>query len=171
MHPSEIDQCLESIVCLVDTREQPTQKLEMRIRQIGYPVERIALNVGDYSAKVQLPNGEFKQLPVAIERKYDLTELCMCYCSQRARFTREFERAKLAQIKTYMLIESATWEKIYSHQYRSQMAPKSLIGSILAWLSRYDCTILFCRAETTGSLIRDILYYETREMLMRMVDE
>ena len=171
MHPSEIEQCLDSLVCLIDTREQPTQKLEMRIRQIGYPIERIALNVGDYSAKLQLPNGEWKQLPVAIERKYDLAELCMCYCSQRKRFVKEFERAKIAQIKTYMLIEGATWEKIYSHAYRSKMLPQSLVGSILAWLSRYNCVLLFCRAETSGALIRDILWYESREMLMRMVDE
>lgn len=171
MHPSEIDKCLETIVCLCDTREQPTQKLKTRLQQIRFPVERVALNVGDYSAKVQLPSGEWVQLPVSVERKYDLAELCMCYCQQRKRFTKEFDRAKDAKIKTYLLVENATWEKIYAWQYRSQMRPKSLIASITAWLSRYNCSLIFCRSETSGTLIHDILYYEAREMLMGMVDE
>ena len=51
------------------------------------------------------------------------------------------------------------------------MNPKSLVGSILAWLARYNCQVIFCDKQTSGQLIYDILYREGRETLMRMVDE
>ncbi len=158
-------------MCLCDSREQDTVKLRTRLKQIGYPVERIALNVGDYSAKILLPGGEWYQIPVSIERKYGIDELCMCYCQERGRFEREFQRAQDARIKVYMLIESASWENIYAGKYRSRMRPKSLVASILSWLARYDCQLIFCRPETSGIVIRDILYYEAREILMGMVEQ
>ena len=159
------------MIVLADSREQNTPKLKARLKAIGLPVERVALNVGDYSARIKLPTNEWMQLPVSIERKYAIGELCMCYCQQRGRFEREFERAKKAGIRVYLLVEDATWENIYSGQYRSHMNPKSLVASICAWLARYDCKVIFCKAETSGKIIRDILYYEGREILMGMVDE
>jgi len=170
VHPAEVETCLEELVCIVDSREQDTVKLRSRIRSIGYPIERAALNVGDYSAKIKLPNGEWYQIPVAIERKYAIDELCMCYCQERGRFEREFKRAQEAHIQVYLLVEGATWESIYSGKYRSQMRPKSLVASICSWLARYNCKLIFCKSETTGAVIRDILYYEAREILLKMED-
>lgn len=167
----EVEECLQTIVCICDTREQPTQKLKIRLTQIGYPIERLALNAGDYSGKIQLPDYSWFQIPVAIERKESLNELCSCFCQERKRFTKEFERAREAHIKLYLLIENGTWENIYSGKYRSRMASKSLVASILAWLSRYDCQLIMCKSESSGKIIRDIIYYEARENLMRMVDE
>lgn len=105
-------------------------------------------------------------MPVAIERKMSIDELCNCYCKQRPRFEREFNRARDANIKMYLLVEGASWEYIYSDMYQSHMRPRSLVGSILSWLSRYDCQILMCKRNTTGQLIWDILYYEARTFLL-----
>ena len=171
MHASEIDDCLKGLVCQCDSREQDTPRLKARLKQIGYPIERIALNVGDYSAKIPLPDGSWYQIPCSIERKMNTTELCMCYCQDRDRFTREFERARETSTRVYLLIEDSTWENIYAGKYRSRMASKSLVASILTWLARYECQILMCKAETSGKLIRDILYRESKEALERMVDE
>ena len=171
MHPVEVEECLRSMVCICDSREQPTPKLKARLKQIGLPVEREALNVGDYSAKVMLPDGTWYKLPIGIERKMNITELCTCFCQERGRFRREFERASESHTKMYLLIEDSTWENIYTGRYRSRMAVKSLVASILAWLARYNCQIIMCKAETSGKLIRDILYYEGREILMGMVDD
>ena len=168
MHPAEVEQVLESMVCLVDSREQDTPRLRARLKQIGSPTERIALNAGDYSAKVQLPNGSWFQIPVAIERKMDITELATCFCQERGRFEREFGRASQAHIRLYMLIEDATWQNIYAGKYRSRMRPKSLVASILTWLSRYNCELIFCSSTVSGLLIHDILWYETREILLQM---
>ena len=107
---------------------------------------------------------------VAVERKMSLDEIAACYGSQRQRFTAEFERARKAGAKLYLLIENATFEKVYKGEYRSKMLPQSLIASALAWLARYDCQLLFCKPETTGKLIRDVLYREGKERLERMAE-
>lgn len=171
MHPAEVETVLESMVVLVDSREQDTPRLRARLKQIGLPVERIALNAGDYSAKVQLPSGEWYQLPIAVERKMDINELAMCFCQERGRFEREFQRAEDAHIRMYLLIEDISWQNIYAGKYRSRMRPKALVASILTWLSRYQCELIFCSPSVTGWLIRDILWYEAREALLRMVTD
>jgi len=137
--------------------------------QIGNCV-REKLDAGDYSAKVPMPNDTYYYVPAAIERKMSATELAGCYCQSRKRFTAEFERAKASGTKLYMLVEGENWESIYAGHYRSKMDPKALVASILAWLARYDCQLIFCESRTTGKLIRDILYREAKEALTRMVD-
>lgn len=167
MHPVDVDASLKSMVCLVDTREQDTPAFRERISHFDQ-WERHKLDAGDYSAKFLLPDSSWFFLPVAIERKYALDELCMCYCQQRGRFEREFERALEAHSKLYLLVEGGSWENVYSGKYRSQMNPKSLVGSILAWLARYNCQLMFCKKETSGYLIKDILYREGKEALLKL---
>jgi len=157
------------MVYIVDSREQDTPALKRRMAQIGNCV-REKLDAGDYSAKIPLPDGKWFYVPVAIERKMSATELAGCYCQSRKRFTAEFERAKSSGVKLYLLCEGESWESIYAGAYRSKMEPKALVASILAWLARYDCQLIFCDARTTGKLIRDILYREGKEALTRMVD-
>lgn len=131
--------------------------------------ERVKLDFGDYSAKFPLPDGEWFSLAdkVSIERKMDFSELASCYCTGRKRFEAEFIRAKKAGAKVYLLVEGETWERAYNGSYRSRMAPQSMIASMLAWLARYDCQILMCKPETSGKLIRDVLYREGKERLER----
>lgn len=162
MHPVEVKSALESMVCLVDTREQDTPRLRARLKEIGCPWERKKLNFGDYSVKCDAID---LSETIAVERKMDLDELCNCYCKERKRFEREFERAKQAGAKVYLLIEDGSWENAYSGKYRSRMSPESLVASIQAWLARYNCQVIFCRQHTTGKLIHDILYRELKEAL------
>lgn len=162
MHPVEISNQLESMVLVCDTREQLTARAKRRLASIGLPIERKALNFGDYSAKCPALDLSDK---VSIERKMDLTELCGCYCHSRDRFEREFLRAKESNAKVYLLIENASWEKAYRGQYRSKMRPESLVASITAWLARYNCQLIFCEEYTSGKLIHDILYREMKERL------
>lgn len=169
MHPAEIEAALESMVVLVDTREQDTPSLRARLRQIGKH-EREKLDAGDYSAKV-IVNGDWVQIPVAIERKMDFDELANCYCRERKRFAKEFDRAMETGTKIYLLVEEASWEDAYKGAYHSKMKPQSFVASLLTWLARYDCQIIFCSRRMTGKLIHDILFREAREMLMRMVDD
>jgi ERCC4-type nuclease len=168
MHPVEIANQLGRMVCLVDTREQPTARAKKRLESIGLPIERVALPFGDYSSRCGALDLSSK---VVIERKMDLTELCGCYCQSRKRFEREFLRAKDADAKVYLLVENASWEKAYSGLYRSKMRPESLVASITAWLARYRCQLIFCKEETSGKLIHDILYREMKEALEGISDE
>ena len=168
MHGFEIDTALKTLTVLVDTREQPTPRLKKRIKDLGVPAVRRKLDFGDYSAKVALPDGKEYSLEktVCIERKMDIDELCGCFCKGRARFTREFERAKKAGAKTYLLVEGASWEKIIRHNYMSLMSPNALVASITAWMARYNCIIIFCTPDISGKLIKDILYREMKERLL-----
>lgn len=168
MHPVEVKRQLSSMVCLVDTREQDTMRARKRLESIGLPVELVTLPFGDYSAKCDLLD---LREAVTIERKMDLDEIAHCYGQDRKRFEREFERSKQAGAKVYLLIENGDWEKAYAGRYRSQMRPESLVASMTAWLSRYDCQILFCKEETSGQLIHDILYRELKVRLEALPDE
>lgn len=163
----EIDRCMESMVLLVDTREQSTRRLKDRLEITGLPYERRKLDVGDYSCKCILPDGKELDLSTraVIERKMNLDELCQCFGKERARFEREFERAREAGTKVYLLVEGDNWEKAYNGKYRSLLKPQALIASIDAFRARYGMQLDFCKPETTGRLIRDILYRELKECL------
>lgn len=169
----EIKYALEHITILVDTREQNTPKLRKRLKAMNYPNERKKLNFGDYSAKCSLSDGteiDFSN-QICIERKMSLDEIASCFCTERKRFTKEFERAKQAKAKLYLLIEDASWEKAYSGVYRSKMRPTAFTASMQAWLARYNCQLIFCEPETSGKLIADILYREIKERLENCQNE
>lgn len=167
MTPFELTSSLESMILLVDTREQPTEKLKERIEQTGLPHERRKLEQGDYSCKCTLPDGNELDFSnkVAIERKMNLDELCLCFCKERKRFEKEFERAKKSGCRIYLLVEGGNWEKVYGGKYRSLYNEKALVASIDAFRARYGMQLDFCKPETTGKLIRDILYRELKEYL------
>jgi hypothetical protein len=168
MHPVEVKRRLDGLICLVDTREQNTIRAKRRLESINLPIERVALPFGDYSARCGALD---LRDSVAIERKMDLDEIAHCYCQDRKRFEREFERARKSGAKVYLLVENASWEKAYSGVYRSQMRPESLVASMTAWLARYRCQLIFCKEETSGKLIHDILYREMKERLEVIPDE
>lgn len=163
-----VDRALSTMTVLCDTREQDTLRARKRLKQIGVPIERVALSFGDYSARCDVLDIQDR---VAIERKMDLSELAHCYCQDRKRFVREFERAKEAGAKLYLLIENGSLDDAYSGHYRSKVHPSSFTASILAWLARYDCQILFCKAENSGQVIHDVLYRELKERLEELPDE
>lgn len=167
--PFELEAMLDSMVLLVDTREQNTPRLQRRLEDFGKPYRRQKLDFGDYSCEITGPNGETIDLSgrLCIERKMNLDELCNCFCNGRQRFEREFQRAKEAGAKVYLLVESATWEKVFGGVYRSRMKPDALIASILAWTARYSMIPVFCKAETTGRMIAKILRYEVKSMIER----
>lgn len=173
MNHFKISDALNSMKIIVDTREQLTIRAKKRYESFGCPYVRKALPFGDYSAYCTLPNGEVYSLEnlVSIERKMNLDEIAMCYTRERPRFKREFERARDAGAKVYLLIENGDWEKAYTGAYRSQVKPEALTASIIAWLARYNCQLLFCKEETSGKLIHDVLFRELKEHLEALPDE
>ena len=170
MHPIDIESTLKTMKIVIDSREQDTEQSKRRYADFGVPWERVKLDFGDYSAVFTLPDGTEFSLKdkICVERKMNLTECCGCFTHDRERFTREFERAKQAGARTYLLIEEASWEKAYNGKYRSQMKPQALVASILAWLARYDCQIIMVGKDLSGKLIHDILYREAKERLTNM---
>lgn len=163
---------LESFEILVDTREQLSKRAEARYNSFGSPYKRATLNYGDYTYNATLPGGtnildisDTIQPLCAVERKMDLDELAQCFTHSRARFEREFKRAKENRARIYLLVENANWENLINGKYRSRFNSKAFIASVIAWQIRYDLQLLFCKEETSGQLIKEILYRDLKERL------
>ena len=123
------------------------------------------MDFGDYSAEFTLPDGQAVKVNAAIERKMNLEELSGCLTKDRDRFRREFERSQEAGASMYLLVENATWENLVNGKYKTQFNKNAFTGSITAWIARYDLKPIFCKAETSGRLIKEILYREMKKDL------
>jgi len=170
--PPQIDTMLDSLKITVDTREQDTMQLRKRLKQFKQH-ERKCLKYGDYSASYTDTDGTEKNLEcvAAVERKMNLDELCTCFTKGRARFQREFEKAKKNGCRIHLIIENDNYENLFNEVYRSKFSAKSLIASLLSWSIRYNIHIHFCKTETTGKLISEIMHYELREFLISQKKE
>lgn len=174
MDAYEIDEALRGFSVICDTREQNTPKAERRLQAINAPIRRETLSYGDYCADV--PIGAEKSLYASgkaicpkcvIERKMSIDELAACFTRGRDRFRREFERASANDAKVFLLVENATWEGIMFHRYRSKFNSNAFIASITAWMARYGFIPVFCKADVSGAMIKEILYRDMKERLER----
>lgn len=174
MHPVDIKAVLETMVVLVDSREQPSNRAKQRYEALEAPFKRCTLSYGDYAANFIMPSGNALyddsttiQPLAVIERKMGLDELEQCFTRGRERFEREFARATDSGADIYLLVENATWENLINGRYRSKMNPKAFLASLTAWMVRYGTQVIFCKQETSGKLIREILYRDMKERLER----
>lgn len=167
LHPVEVQNALDTMVVLIDTREQDTPAFRRRVSRLPCKWRREMCGFGDYSAACTLPSGAEYSLNgiVAIERKMNLEELSRNYTAARKRFEREFGRMRDAGGKLYLLVENASWERVYGHKYKTRFDPKAYAASLCAWMARYDTPIVFCQPETAPILIYQILYRELKERL------
>lgn len=97
----------------------------------------------------------------------NLDELEQCFTRGRDRFRREFERAAQNDCRVYLIVENASWENLINGKYRSKMNPNAYLASIIAWMIRHDINIIFCKEETSGRVIREILYRDLKERVER----
>ena len=187
MHPTEIENCLERMVVITDSREHDTEKFRRRMDEFG-KWERQKLDYGDYSAVTTRDDGSTVTLEgkVHIERKMGLSEIIGNFTESgkdspavqewnkehpkdkvRNRFEWELKRMQLAGARMYLVIENASWEHIYGHKYQSRMNEKAVIATFMAYMARYNLTVLFVNSYLSGHFIRDILRYEMREELKK----
>ena len=174
MDPLEVETALQTFKVIIDTREQTTPKASERIKSFGVESIRATLSYGDYCGTVMLPSGKWLHdtsgtimARCAIERKMNLDELASCFTRGRDRFRKEFERATSNNAKVYLLVENGSWEGIMNHRYRSKYNPVAFKASITAWMVRYDITPVFCKSDSSGMLIKEILYRDMKERLER----
>jgi ERCC4-type nuclease len=139
-------------VIIVDTREQsPLQftRLESRVR---------TLHSGDYS----ILNCESL---FAVERKSvpDLVGCCMG--QNRERFERELHRLCGYRFRRLLVIGSDA--EILQAKYHSRISPRSVLGSLYAFESRYDCPVVFSPTpQTAAHQIELWVYYFSREIVV-----
>lgn len=81
----EIENILQTMTIIVDTREQPSARAEQRYKSFNVPYTRQKLEYGDYTynfeinGKPYFPTNHFILPDVMIERKKDLEELSQCF--------------------------------------------------------------------------------------------
>lgn len=172
--PIEVERILDSMVILRDTREQNTARARRRYKAFGLPCEKAVLDYGDYTYNATLETGQsiFKTderiHPLcAVERKMHLDELAACFTHDRKRFEAEMKRCQENGGRMFLLIEDGTWEHLLLGRYRSRYAPKAFLASLVAWMIRYDLQVVFCKEDTSPILIREILYRDLKERLVK----
>lgn len=171
----EQKQVLNTFEILVDTREQDTKRARKRYESFGVPWRRATIDYGDYIYNAILPDGTsiydasgtIYPTLCAIERKMSLDELADCFGRDRCRFTKEFEKAKENGCQIYLLCENANWENLINGKYRSGMNKNAYLASASAWMVRYNANVIFCKEETSGRLIKEILFRDLKERLER----
>ena len=163
---SELDRIkiLEDMVIIYDTREKKNQHILNYFLLENIPHEKRTMETGDYTCI--FPNYpeldlDFKFL---VERKSSLSELAGNFTKHRARFVRQFERLTPDQ-KIHMVVETATWRKLFNGTYHSKFHPNSYKASILTWTIRYKCPIWFAEKKESPEIIHKILHYEVNEHL------
>lgn len=172
LSPFKQKDILDSMSILVDTREQDTPRAQERYKTFGVPYQRAVLDFGDYAYNFSLDgvkpfyDTENRIYPhIAIERKMHLDEVANCFTHDRERFEREMKRVQAAGARMILLVENASWENLINGKYRSKFKPQAFLASIVAWTIRYDLNLIFCKAETSGKLIKEFCYRDLKERI------
>lgn len=118
----------------------------------------------------KLPVGDYMSLDnprLVIDRKQNLSELCLNVCQQRKRFRAELERANEYGIKLIILCEHGQGIKTLSdvmnwQNPRLKESPLAVSGERLykilsAMSSKYNVDFLFCHKAKTGAKIIELL--------------
>lgn len=159
----ELAEELSKLTIICDTREQDRHVSEYFDKH-NIPYITRKLDTGDYSCQLG-PDHTFER-EICVERKHNLDEICGNFTTERERFEREFLRAKAYGTKVHLIIENASWSDIFLGNYRSKLPSKSLVGSILSWMVRFNVSVTFCKPSETARIIYGLFYYHVRERLI-----
>ena len=158
----ELTEELKRLTIICDTREQDRHVSEY-FEKNKIPTITRKLDTGDYSC--QLEDVSFER-EIVVERKHNLDEICGNFTTERERFEREFIRAKAYGTKVHLIIENASWSDVFLGNYRSKLPSKSLVGSLLSWMVRFNVSVTFCKPNETARIIHGIMFYYVREKLL-----
>lgn len=171
----DIKAALESMEIIVDSREQPSEQAEKRYKAFECPYKRQTLNYGDYTYNFQLNGKELYPAnhsicaDCVVERKASLEELSSNLTHSRDRFIREFIRARENDASIYLLVENGDLKSIFAGHYRTKFDKHAYFSSFVAFLAKYHIQPIFCPAEMSGRVIKEILYRELKARLEKGV--
>ena len=139
----------EQPVIAIDTREQAPYRFA--------PSEIVTLKTGDYSL-VGLEDR------VAVERKSKV-DAFTSLGRERARFEREV--CRLSELEFGAIVVEATLQDLLCPPRFSQMNPRSVVASLLAWSVKYGVPVYFAgdrihAQATTRCLLTKFWYYASR---------
>lgn len=136
----------DQLVAIVDSREQQPLDLAPLQHEIG------TLTTGDYSVRGL-------EKIIAVERK-SLPDLLACCGRERDRFDREVHRLLAYPVRA-LVIES-TWPNIEAGQWRSQLQPSHVLGSLLGWLASGLPVVMAGDHARAGRYVGRLLYIAAR---------
>ncbi len=165
----EIKQIVDSLVVLVDTREQKNDHILKYFEQkkVQYKIQK--LDYGDYSFMIP-SNSELGILrdvyfsnQIIVERKGSLEELSGNLTKERDRLKKELALAPKNKI---ILIEGAGFEDIVNGNYDTKFNPKAFAGSLMSLWHEYNCPVVFLPDKKyTGLYIRIYFEYFLKKMI------
>lgn len=163
MTDRELNDIIDNMVVIVDTREKKNEHLLKYFDDNGIKWVCKKLDTADYS--FELPNYKHLGLDrkILVEKKNSLDEITGNFTTSRDRFQREFER--ITDEHLHLVVENTTWKKVVNGSYRSKMHPNSLIASLLSWSVRYGFKVWFVGKDESPMLIYNLLKYELVEAL------
>lgn len=166
MTGKKLQEILNTMVILVDTREQKNDHILDYFRANNIPYKFKKLNCADYSCEISL-NGELVDLSnvYAIERKGSLNEIVGNVTTDRVRFFKELERAKTNNIGLHLLLETATWRKIWNGSYRSKANPNSISAVLQSISTKYNIPITMLSQMDSPRFIYENIYYFARNFI------
>jgi len=137
-------------VIVVDTREQTPLVFSNLASVTG------TLQSGDYSIR-GLENS------FAVERKSIPDLVSCCTGENRERFERELHRLRGFRFKRLLIV--GTRAEVEQHRYRSNLAPKVVMGSLAAWEIRFDVPVVWAAPHEAAALIEQWSWYFAREVV------
>lgn len=134
---------------VIDTREQDP----LPVRQL--PVVRAGLYTGDYSVC------GLESL-IAIERKSIPDLVSCCASSNRERFENELHRLRGFRFRRLLVIGKR--QDIEQGNYRSNVRPSAVLGTLATFEIRFDCPVVFADTPATGAaMVEAWCWYAARE--------
>lgn len=165
---SEIEQIVESVTILVDSREQKNQHVlsffdnfKHKSGNIGISYRTRKMDSGDYTFMIPAnPKlGFLKDLyfdqKFIVERKQHLNELSGNLTANRQRFQNEFSRSKAEQF--HLVIEEGSYDHIFEGRYISKIKPSAYLASLLSFSVKYNIHTHFVSQNNSGEFIYQLV--------------
>ena len=138
---------LSGLTIVIDSRES------VRYSFPNHKVEVAALTCGDYSIKHME-----SEISIEVKKK----DLIQSICQNRERFVKELERSRA--LKYFAIVAEVSLSDLISGNYRSAMAPSSVVQTLLTFSIRYNLPIFFAENRIYGQrLVESLLEKYARE--------
>lgn len=166
----ELKMLLQSMVIIVDSREQKNLHITSWFDSKNIPYKVMKLEFGDYSfyipsnPELGINRDLYFTDKIAVERKAHLEELSGNFTVDRSRLENEFIRGN-GNVK--LLIERASYEDIIAHNYKTEYNPLSFIASLHSFSDRYNIPVTFMKDnKLSAQFIFYTFYYYLRNYLL-----
>ncbi len=157
----EMKKILDSMVVIVDSREQSNKHIIDFFNKKGIPYKVVKNDFGDYTA--MLPAGTltgfthdiYFDRDIAIERKADIDEIANNLKEDAARLKKELAHMNMYDIKYFFFVEDKEFhENLRNGIYRSQYDPFTLMQRIKKGIeAEYNTVIVPVDKKCMGSEI------------------